>query len=732
MNKRLNAFILAAGLGERLRPITEYIPKPLIPILGKPVLQSILEKVSTLPVNKIGMNLHHKKELIENWLIQSDFRKMVELFPEDPILGIGGALKNAAAFLCCNTFLVHNSDILSDINLEELLESHLSSGNLVTLAVHDYSKFNKLEIDEQGLLKGVPNHPHPNPPPSMGREAKESTNSCWGEINNESLPSMEKGQRGGTTKSKRIVAFTGIAVYSPEFLKFLPQGVSSIVDAWFKAVAAGYKIGTSDLTGCYWTDIGTPSSYAKAVIEEFRKNGEMVYIHPSIDWCKHIELNGYVVIEKGSNAPSPLFSKGGISDINVLNKGTSLRNCIVLPGTKIEIKNREDTAPECFLTIFCKGGTGGDLKGGAGRLLSENCILGPGFKIDLSESEIFEVPGEGDAILIGIGGSDRRYYRVKRQEHTEVLMKCAAGDTDFQRHIEYTRFFKRHSIPVPELVDVDPGNISAFFEDLGDLSLYNWLKCPREQEEIEKLYKKVIDILILIHTKATKRVSECHLLQNRVFDYEYLRWETGYFIERFVEGVRNIRVNNLPLLNNEFHRLAVKADSFPKTIIHRDFQSQNIMITKGGIPRVLDYQGARIGPPAYDVVSILWDPYNRLEDNIRERLLNYYINEVSKIYSRKHLMKKNPPTPPLLKGGKGGLLDNRDIHFNETDFKLTLLPCRLQRHMQALGAYGFLSTVKGKKYFLKFVPEGLRLLKEDASLSKDEYPELYNLVISIP
>ena len=685
---RINVFILAAGLGERLRPITEYIPKPFIPILGKPVLQSILEKVSTLPVNKIGINLYHKKELINDWIIQSDFRKMVELFPEDPILGTGGALKNAEAFLSSNTFLVHNSDILSDINLEELLESHHSSGNLVTLAVHDYSKFNKLEIDEQGFLKGILRHPRSNPPPSMG-----------------------KGQRGGRTESKTIVAFTGIAVYSPEFLKFLPQGVSSIVDAWFKAVAAGYKIGTLDITGCYWTDIGTPSSYAKAVIEKLRKNGEMVYIHPSIDWCKHIELDGYVVIEKGSNAPSPPFSKGVISDVNVLNKGTSLRNCIVLPGTKIEIKDREDTAPECLLTIFWKGGTGEDLQRGSGRLLSENCILGPGFKIDLSESEIFEVSGEGDAILIGTGGSDIRYYRVKIQEHTEVLMKCAAGDTDFQRHIEYTRFFKRHSIPVPELIDVEPGNISAFFEDLGDLSLYNWLKCPREQEEIEKVYKKVIDILTLIHTKATKHVSECHLLKNRVFDYEYLRWETGYFIERFVEGVRNIRVKNLPLLNNEVHRLAVKADSFPKTVIHRDFQSQNIMITKGGIPRLLDYQGARIGPPAYDVVSILWDPYYRLEENLRGRLLNYYIRKII------------PPNPLFGKGGQGGIL--------EKEFRETLLPCRLQRHMQALGAYGFLSTVKGKKYFLKHVPEGLRLLKEDVSLSKDEHPELYNLVMEL-
>ncbi|MEK7196485.1 MAG: phosphotransferase, partial [Nitrospirota bacterium] len=140
------------------------------------------------------------------------------------------------------------------------------------------------------------------------------------------------------------------------------------------------------------------------------------------------------------------------------------------------------------------------------------------------------------------------------------------------------------------------------------------------------------------------------------------------------------------------------ADSYPKTIIHRDFQSQNIMIHKGS-PGLIDFQGARMGLPAYDIASILWDPYYRLEDDMRERLLEYYLNRI-----------KNSASP---------------LH------PFSILPCRLQRHMQALGAYGFLSSVIGKKYFLKHIPEGLRLLKEDVTLVKDDYPELYALVIKL-
>ncbi len=81
------------------------------------------------------------------------------------------------------SFLVHNSDIISDIDLEKLVDFHLSSKNLVTLAVHDYQEFNKLVLDENGFLKEiVRNHPHPNPPPSMGRETrKECSHFPWRE-----------------------------------------------------------------------------------------------------------------------------------------------------------------------------------------------------------------------------------------------------------------------------------------------------------------------------------------------------------------------------------------------------------------------------------------------------------------------------------------------------------------------------------------------------------------------
>jgi aminoglycoside/choline kinase family phosphotransferase len=309
-----------------------------------------------------------------------------------------------------------------------------------------------------------------------------------------------------------------------------------------------------------------------------------------------------------------------------------------------------------------------------------------------------------DAILIGLGGSDRRYFRVRNGGKTAVLMECGPQDQDYYRHLIYTRFLESHSVPVPGLIAFDDNNKWALFEDLGDTSLYSWLKLPHDEAQVEEIYQGVLDILVSLHGHATTHVNECPSLRDRIFDYEYLQWETGYFLDRFVRELRKADLADEVSLKNEFHRLAQKVDAFPKGIIHRDFQCQNIMITADGILRVIDFQGARMAPPAYDIASILWDPYHRLDDRVRERLVDYYAGE----------MKQNA------------------AGFDEALFRESIIPCRLQRHMQTLVAYGFLSVVKGKKYFLKHVPEALRLLKEETALTKNEYPELCRLVQSLP
>jgi NDP-sugar pyrophosphorylase family protein/aminoglycoside/choline kinase family phosphotransferase len=654
----LDVFLPAAGFGERLRPATSHLPKPLLPILGTPIIERILSKLAPLCDGQIGINLHWKADLVRAWAAASPWSDRIVFFPEDPILGTGGALKNAESMLSRRPFIVHNSDILLDIDFARLVEEHLASGNTATLVCHRLPHLSNVVIDESGQVLDVENPGASRPDPSHIADK---------------------------------VAYTGVAVYSPEILRFLPAGVSHATVAWVAASKAGFKIRAMDVTGAYWNDVGDPATYARGVLDALRSSGETVYRSTGAR-CGKVEIDGYVVLESRSQ----------------LRDGARIRNCILMPGADVSGEH-------------------------------ENSIVGPDYEIALSETDMqpsvhavekkrvsladplfarhFRArPGVGrgptpaaglavwsDAILVGLGGSDRRYYRVTNDGWTAILMECRPEDPDYERHLEYTRFFARHTVPVPALLTEDSANKRALFEDLGDTSLYAYLKIPRDHASIESMYRDVLRSLVTLHTTATAHVSECPLLEARIFDYDYLRWETTYFLDRFVAGLRRLRIENRKGLDETLHHLAQRVFAKPKVIIHRDFQSQNIMVHAGG-PRIIDYQGARLAPPAYDIASVLWDPYYRLDDGMRERLLAYYLEEMKADQTRT---------------------------FDEKAFQESLVACRLQRHMQALGAYGFLSEVKGKKYFLKHVPEALRLLKEDAAEARQEYPELARLIASL-
>jgi NDP-sugar pyrophosphorylase family protein/aminoglycoside/choline kinase family phosphotransferase len=646
----VNIFLPAAGLGERLRPVTNHMPKPLLPILGRPLIEIILERITAVCSGTIGINLHYKPELLRDWARTSLYADRIRFFPEEPILGTGGALKNAEAFLSSSHFLVHNSDILLDIDFGRLIDAHLTSGNIATLVTHKHPKYSNVVVDENDCLIDVEN---------------------------------PGGSRPNPDTIAKKVAYTGIAVYSPEILKFLPTGVSHMTVAWIAASKAGHRVQTFDVSGAYWNDIGTPASYVASVLDALRENGETVHVSPNTT-CGKIGTDGFIVLESGSE----------------VRDRAHLRNCIVMPHARVSSRH-------------------------------ENRIIGPDYAIDLRETEMqpslhareqkkvvlnsplfaayFGVQekirniGEDeltDAILIGLGGSDRRYFRVRNNGKTAVFMECRPDDPDYERHLIYTRFFEAHSVPVPGLIASDDTDKCALFEDLGDTSLYSYLKLPHDDAHIEEIYRSVLDILVALHGRTTAHVHECPALRDRIFDHAYLRWETNYFLDQFVLGLHKTKLNDMAALKDEFNRLAQKVDAFPKGVIHRDFQCQNIMVTPGGIPRVIDFQGARMAPVAYDVASILWDPYYRIDNGIRERLLDYYMDEI----------KRN------------------SAGFHETSFRESIIPCRLQRHMQALGAYGFLSAMKGKKYFLKHIPEALRLLREETTATKNDYPELYKLV----
>ncbi len=580
---KIRAFILSAGFGTRLKPITEKFPKPLIPILGKPLLQRIINKLYKAGILEIALNVHHFAEKILNFFEEVSFSGRIQTFYEREILGTGGGLKNAESFLKDAPFLVHNGDIFTDFEIKELLKAHFEERPIATLVVLDNPKENRLFLDEEGNLIGVEGYFEPE------------------------IYSKKAG-------------FAGIALYEPEFLSFLERGFSSVVPFWIKALKSGRPIKTIPLSG-FWFDCGTPEGYFNAIKTFLKKLGESAYFHPMAR-ADELEFQGFVSVETETT----------------FEKGTFLKNVIVLSE---------------------KGKLAGSFEGG---ILFEDKFIP------------VRAPFQGEKEEIGFGGSDRKFFRLF---NGLILMKDSKDSNDFKRTYRYGLFLKEKGISVPEIKGADFEKKEILYEDLGDVSLYTWLKARKEPERILEMYKKVLVEMVKLHTLKVDNFQSF-----RPFDFEHFRWETKYFQEKFLEFFCEMKAKRG--LEKEFDELARICDSFSKNLVHRDFQSQNVMI-KDGKPYLIDYQGMRIGPSGYDLSSLLWDPYYQLRESLRKELLNFYIE----------LRKKIEP------------------YFEEGSLLESLPFLRVQRHLQALSAYVNLSIFKGKRYFLKFIPSCLSYLEEE-------------------
>jgi aminoglycoside/choline kinase family phosphotransferase len=176
-------------------------------------------------------------------------------------------------------------------------------------------------------------------------------------------------------------------------------------------------------------------------------------------------------------------------------------------------------------------------------------------------------------------------------------------------------------------------------------------------------------------------MDRCPDLVDRVFDLGPLLWESSYFARRCAEESFGLAPERLaePALLSELAHLALRVAAHPRVLMHRDFQSQNLMSRPDGIWFV-DYQGARPGSRWYDLASLLWDPYVALPMDLRRRLFHRW-------------MDLGPPA-------------SRDRAWND------LLDAALQRVMQALGAYGFLSRRKGIAWFAQYLVPGIAILSE--------------------
>lgn len=217
----MKAMIFAAGLGKRLRPLTDSLPKALVEINGVPLLELVLKRLAVAGAEEFVVNTHPFHEKIEAFLWKSNLGYKVSLSREEAFpLETGGGLKKAAAFFDDGKpFFAYNSDVYSELDLKALYDAHLAAGALATLAVRDRLSARKLLFDAELTLKG----------------------------------------RGGGAAAAglKAFAFSGIQVLSPAiFPKMTEEGVFSITGVYLRLAAAGEKIKGFEDKSPFWSDIG--------------------------------------------------------------------------------------------------------------------------------------------------------------------------------------------------------------------------------------------------------------------------------------------------------------------------------------------------------------------------------------------------------------------------------------------------------------------------------------------
>jgi len=293
----MKAMILAAGMGERLSPLTNIYPKVLVPVSNKPVIDRIIQLLTTHGVEKIIINAHHHYRMIRDYLKGgTPFSIKVELMIEKEILGTGGGIKNTQDFWGKDPFIVINGDILTDIDLGDVYAFHLKKNHLVTMVLHDFPKYNKVRVDKDMNILSI----------------------------------------GPGTDLKGTFAFTGIHVINPEVLSFIPDKKRyNIIDAYKRLIDLKKPIRGYIATGHRWIDIGTIADYLRANFYYLPSGNSAIdqkcYINSGAT------LKDWVVIGKGSSIErGALVQRSVLWNKVIIKEGMRVVDSVVASGVVVQ------------------------------------------------------------------------------------------------------------------------------------------------------------------------------------------------------------------------------------------------------------------------------------------------------------------------------------------------------------------------------------------------------------
>lgn len=308
-----------------------------------------------------------------------------------------------------------------------------------------------------------------------------------------------------------------------------------------------------------------------------------------------------------------------------------------------------------------------------------------------------------ELITLSGDGSDRPFFRVRQgvKSYLAVFPSPTVARACDEAHSTYVigRHLQQAGVPVPAIYAYDQPSGGILFEDLGDRLLFHQV-VTKDDVAVDELYGQAVVVLADLQLGACSGFRPEWCWDTPRYDRQLMiKRESNYFAVEFCTKFMGLSV--LPAgLGDEFAGLADRIMLCPAdSLMHRDYQSRNLMVAQGRL-RVIDFQGARFGPLAYDLASLLNDPYVSLSEARKQQLIGQYLERLHTYIS----------------------LD-RD-RFMEDYWHIAL-----QRNLQVLGAYAFLVQERGKEFFRPYITPALeRLLTLLATTLAADYPILLDLV----
>jgi aminoglycoside/choline kinase family phosphotransferase len=302
-------------------------------------------------------------------------------------------------------------------------------------------------------------------------------------------------------------------------------------------------------------------------------------------------------------------------------------------------------------------------------------------------------------------GSDRRFFRLLGSPTVVLLFHPRPPGGEVNENDSYYqlgRHLRAQGVPVPEIYTYCREEFWMLLEDLGDISLESAIKRQPQEGLVRHWYRQALGVLAAMQLQGAAGFDPSWCFDTPMVHRPFL-WERecGYFVGAFLQGYLKLKIS-LEDLAPDFERVLTGAlPPGPNYFLHRDFQSRNLFIKNGRL-RVIDFQGGRLGPLGYDLAALLIDPYVNLSPAWQAELLDHYLDL---------------------------LQDHLEVDreaFREQYYHLALC-----RNLQILGAFGYLTRVKGKSQFARYIPAALSSLRCRLQERSGEFPRLAKVVADL-